>query len=114
MHMPEPDAAIIAKRPEIVDQLNRLVPAGPFGTNVITDPDGLRAYECDGLSAYRQLPMVVVLPETTVQVSEILKYCDGAGVKVVPRGAGTSLSGGVRLILTALDLLIPPFIRSTL
>ncbi len=94
MHMPEPDAAIIAKRPEIVDQLNRLVPAGPFGTNVITDPDGLRAYECDGLSAYRQLPMVVVLPETTVQVSEILKYCDGAGVKVVPRGAGTSLSGG--------------------
>ncbi|MDP7600116.1 MAG: FAD-binding oxidoreductase, partial [Rhodospirillales bacterium] len=79
MYMPEPDAAIIAKRPEIVDQLNRLVPAGPFGTNVITDPDGLRAYECDGLSAYRQLPMVVVLPETTVQVSEILKYCDDAG-----------------------------------
>ena len=94
MQMPEPDEAIIAKRPKIIEQLNRIVPAGPFGTNVITDPDGLRAYECDGLSAYRQLPMVVVLPETTAQVSEILKYCLSEGVKVVARGAGTSLSGG--------------------
>lgn len=94
MQMPEPDEAIIAKRPKIIEQLNRIVPAGPFGTNVITDPDGLRAYECDGLSAYRQLPMVVVLPETTAQVSEILKYCLSEGAKVVARGAGTSLSGG--------------------
>ncbi|MGC1849431.1 MAG: FAD-linked oxidase C-terminal domain-containing protein, partial [Pseudolabrys sp.] len=54
----------------------------------------LRPYESDGLTAYRQLPMVVVLPETTDQVAEILRYCHGEGIKVVPRGAGTSLSGG--------------------
>ena len=43
-------------------------------------------YECDGLTAYRQLPMLVVLPETTAQVSAILKYCKAGGIKVVPRG----------------------------
>ncbi|MBV8456937.1 MAG: FAD-binding protein, partial [Acetobacteraceae bacterium] len=53
-----------------------------------------RAYETDGLTAYRQLPMVVVLPSTTDQVSQVLRYCQQNNVKVVPRGAGTSLSGG--------------------
>ena len=61
---------------------------------MIADEDGMRPYECDALSAYRQLPMVVVLPETTQQVSEILQLCQRLGVKVVPRGGGTSLSGG--------------------
>ena len=54
----------------------------------------MRPFESDGLTAYRQLPMVVVLPETTEQVSEVLKYCHRNNIKVVPRGAGTSLSGG--------------------
>src|SRR5215813_1195909 len=54
----------------------------------------MRPYETDGLTAYRCLPMVVVLPSTTEQVSRILAYCQGEGIKVVPRGAGTSLSGG--------------------
>src|SRR5262249_2249799 len=54
----------------------------------------MRPYESDGLTAYRQLPMLVVLPETTEQVSEILRFCHAEGIKVVPRGAGTSLSGG--------------------
>jgi glycolate oxidase len=54
----------------------------------------MRPYETDGLTAYRQLPMVVVLPETTQQVAEVLRYCHDEGIKVVPRGAGTSLSGG--------------------
>ena len=63
------------------------------GEGVIAEEE-LRAYECDGLTAYQQLPMIVVLPETTAQVSEILKYCHGKGIKIVPRGAGTSLSGG--------------------
>ena len=54
----------------------------------------MRPYESDGLTAYRQLPMVVVLPETTAQVSRVLRYCHAEGIKVVPRGAGTSLSGG--------------------
>ena len=51
-------------------------------------------YESDGLMAYRQPPMVVVLPDTTEQVSKVLKYCCEQGIKVVPRGSGTSLSGG--------------------
>src|SRR5471030_1268068 len=54
----------------------------------------MKPYETDGLTAYHQPPMVVVLPETTEQVSQVLRYCHGEGVKVVPRGAGTSLSGG--------------------
>jgi len=61
---------------------------------VIDDGEALRAYECDGLTAYRQSPMVAVLPQTTAQVSAILSRCHKEGVKVVPRGSGTSLSGG--------------------
>jgi glycolate oxidase len=90
MHMPEPDREVIAKRVEIARRLAEIVP----GEGVIVDDDELRAYETDGLTAYRQPPMIVVLPETTDQVSRILALCRELGVKVVPRGAGTSLSGG--------------------
>ena len=90
MKMPEPDSAVLARRGEIVAALRRIVP----GEGVIAEEEALRAYECDGLTAYRQLPMIVVLPETTQQVSEILKFCRREGIKVVPRGSGTSLSGG--------------------
>ena len=75
---------------EIVAALRAIVP----GEGVIDDLDGMRPYECDGLSAYRQMPLVVVLPETVAQVAAILRYCQDHKVKVVPRGAGTSLSGG--------------------
>jgi glycolate oxidase len=61
---------------------------------VIATEKEMRPYECDGLTAYRQLPMVVVLPDTTEQVRRVLKLCHEQGIKVVPRGAGTSLSGG--------------------
>ena len=54
----------------------------------------MRPYQSDGLTAYRQLPMVVVLPRTVDQVAGVLRYCHANGIKVVPRGAGTSLSGG--------------------
>jgi len=90
MQMPEPDRSIIERRRDIAAALSEIVP----GEGVIYDPDELRAYETDGLTAYRQLPLIVVLPETTEQVSRVLKYCDQEGIKVVPRGAGTSLSGG--------------------
>ncbi len=53
-----------------------------------------RPYECDGLTAYRQLPMVVALPETEEQVRRILQVCSSLKIPVVPRGAGTGLSGG--------------------
>ena len=75
---------------EIAQALRALVP----GEGVIDDLDELKAYETDALTAYRQPPMIVVLPETTAQVSAVLTYCHRNGVKVVPRGAGTSLSGG--------------------
>ncbi|WP_353858871.1 FAD-linked oxidase C-terminal domain-containing protein [Azospirillum formosense] len=90
MRMPAPDDGVIARRREIIAALRAIVP----GEGVIADESELRAYECDGLTAYRQLPMVVVLPSTVEQVSRVLRTCKDMGVKVVPRGAGTSLSGG--------------------
>ncbi len=90
VRMPEPDSTVLDRRERIVAALRTIVP----GEGVIAAERELRPYESDGLTAYRQLPMVVVLPETTQQVSEVLRYCHGEGIKVVPRGAGTSLSGG--------------------
>jgi glycolate oxidase len=90
LRMPEPDAAILGRRERIVATLRTIV----HGEGVIAAERELRPYESDGLTAYRQLPMVVVLPETTEQVAQILRYCHAEGIKVVPRGAGTSLSGG--------------------
>ncbi len=88
--MPELDAGVLARRDEIVRAMRAIVP----GEGVIASEREMKPYESDGLTAYRQTPMVVVLPETTAQVSKILRYCHRHGVKVVPRGAGTSLSGG--------------------
>lgn len=61
---------------------------------VLTDRDRLLAYESDGLTAYRSIPLAVVLPESTSQVSNVFKLLSQNGIKVVPRGAGTGLSGG--------------------
>src|SRR6202140_5291341 len=88
--MPLFDDAVLKRRAEIVAALKRIVP----GEGVIASEHAMRPYESDGLTAYRQLPMVVVLPETTAQVAAVLGYCHREGVKIVPRGAGTSLSGG--------------------
>ena len=90
VRMPELDAEILGRRDRIVAALRSIVP----GEGVIAGEREMRPYETDGLTAYRQLPMVVVLPETTQQVAEVLRYCHDEGIKVVPRGAGTSLSGG--------------------
>ncbi|HEU5094680.1 MAG TPA: FAD-binding protein, partial [Reyranella sp.] len=90
MQMPLLDPDILRRRAEIVAALRAIVP----GEGVIDDLDAMRPYECDALSAYRQMPLVVVLPDTVPQVSAILRYCQDHKVKVVPRGAGTSLSGG--------------------
>ena len=88
--MPEADQAVLGRRAEIVKALRTIVP----GEGVIDREREMKPFESDGLTAYRQLPMVVVLPETTQQVAEILRYCHAESIKVVPRGAGTSLSGG--------------------
>ena len=88
--MPPPDEAVIQRRDEIVAGLRAIV----AGEGVIASEAERRAYESDGLTAYRQPPLAVVLPSTVEEVSQVLRYCLAQGVKVVPRGAGTSLSGG--------------------
>ena len=90
MQMPKADQTILDRRHMIVAGLKRIVPAHC----VLDDDSSMKAYDTDGLSAYRQMPLVVVLPETTAQVAAVLKWCRDEGVKIVPRGAGTSLSGG--------------------
>jgi glycolate oxidase len=90
VRMPEADSAVLARRAAIVKALRTIVP----GEGVIATTREMKPFESDGLTAYRQMPLVVVLPETTTQVSEVLAYCYAEGIKVVPRGAGTSLSGG--------------------
>lgn len=88
--LPEPDAAVLSRRPEILEGLRRAVGA----EIMITDEEGRRAFETDALTAYRRVPLAVVLPRSTEEVSKVLRFCNDAGIKVVPRGAGTSLCGG--------------------
>src|ERR687883_336933 len=88
--MPASDQGVLDRRDAIVAALRAIVP----GEGVIDSAPEMLPYESDGLTAYRQPPMVVVLPDTTEQVSRVLKYCHEHGIKVVPRGSGTSLSGG--------------------
>ncbi len=90
MRMPEPDTGVIARRAEIAAALREIVP----GEGVVSEEEERRPYESDGLTAYRTLPLLVVLPSTTEQVARVLRYCREEKIKVVPRGAGTSLSGG--------------------
>jgi glycolate oxidase len=74
----------------IIDLLREKLPT----ECVLSEAEELRPYECDGLSAYRRLPLVVVIPKTLEQVQTTLKLCAQNGVAVVARGAGTGLSGG--------------------
>lgn len=89
MRMPRPDEGTIARQSQIAAALARIVPDG-----VIADANGLSPYGSDGLMMYRQSPLAVVLPRDTAQVSAVLRWCHDHDVKVVARGAGTSLSGG--------------------
>jgi glycolate oxidase len=88
--MPAPDQNTLDAKPHLAAALTQLL-----GTDgVITEPVALRAYETDGLTAYRQPPLLVALPRSTAEVAMVLRFCAEHGLKVVPRGAGTSLSGG--------------------
>ena len=87
---PVPDQAIVARRDDIIAGLARLLPAD----GLVTSDDERRAFETDALTAYRKMPLAVALPSTTEQVAAIMAYCHTNGVKVVARGAGTSLAGG--------------------
>ena len=90
IEQPEPKADVLARRDEIVAGLRAILAP----TGVISEPARLRPYETDGLAAYRQAPMAVVLPETTEQVAAVMALLHSMGVRSIPRGAGTSLSGG--------------------
>src|SRR5258708_12836625 len=90
MEMPAPDQGVIARRDEIAAALRQIVP----GEGVIVSEPERRAYESDGLTAYHQPPLVVVLPSTVAEVAAVLRYCKAEGLKIVPRGPRTSLSGG--------------------
>ncbi len=90
MQMPVPDASVLDRKARIVERLLAVLPADA----VIHDPAETRAYECDGLTAYRCPPLAAVLPRSTAEVSAVLRICHEEGVPVVPRGSGTSLAGG--------------------
>ena len=105
--MPKPDRATLDKRADIVADMRQIVP----GEGVVDAANEMRAFESDGLTAYRQLPLVVVLPETVAQVSRILKYCHDRNIKVVPRGSGTSLSGGALPLEDAVLMVMSRFNR---
>ncbi|MFT4699441.1 MAG: glycolate oxidase [Yoonia sp.] len=90
MQMPIPNAAVINRKSQLVARLREVLPADA----VIDDVAETRAYECDGLSAYRCPPLCAVLPASTEEVAAVLKICSEMGVPVVPRGSGTSLAGG--------------------
>ena len=107
LEMPSVDRAVIERRGEIAAAMRLIVP----GEGVIDDITVLGPYESDGLTAYRQKPMLVVLPETTAQVAAILGWCGRQNVKVVPRGAGTSLSGGALPLADAVLLGMSRFNR---
>ncbi|MGE0024414.1 MAG: FAD-binding oxidoreductase [Hyphomicrobium sp.] len=90
IELPLADADIVARRDEIARDLAAICGADA----VISDEDGRRAFETDALTAYRRMPLAVVLPSTTEEVADVLHYAKANGIRVVPRGAGTSLCGG--------------------
>lgn len=90
MEMPIPDQTVLSQKAELALRLAAVLPDDAL----VQDPAETRAYECDALTAYKCPPMLVVLPRTTKEVSDVLRICHAAGVPVVPRGAGTSLAGG--------------------
>ncbi len=88
LQMPQADELVLNNKENIVLNLKKI------SNNVLFENEEITPYETDGLTAYKQKPIAVVLPETTEEVSKVLKYCFENNVKVVPRGAGTGLSGG--------------------
>jgi glycolate oxidase len=103
--MPKIDRKLISKKTEIVTDLKKIIK----DENVLDHEDQLRPFETDGLSAYKQKPLLVVFPENTKEVSEILKYCNNKRIKVVPRGSGTGLSGGALPLADSILLCLGKF-----
>jgi len=90
MRLPAADPSVIARRAELASALRLAAP----GVQVLDRPPELAPYECDALAAYRQTPLLVALPGSTAEVAAVVRFCWQNDIKIVPRGAGTSLSGG--------------------
>ena len=88
--MPRVDRKLLSKKEKLLKDFKKIVKS----ENVLDHEDQIRPFETDALSAYKQKPLVVIFPENTQEVSKILAYCNQERIKVVPRGAGTGLSGG--------------------
>jgi glycolate oxidase len=105
--LPVPNLAVLSRRSAIAEALRAIV--GP--DSLISSPEALKPFESDGLTAYRQPPMLAVLPRTREQVAQVLRYCLEHDVRVVPRGSGTSLSGGALPLEDAVLLVMSKFNR---
>ena len=103
--MPKVDRKLIFKKKEVLKSLRKIIKA----ENVLDHEDEIRPFETDGLSAYKQKPLAVVFPENTKEVSKILEYCNDQKIKVVPRGAGTGLSGGALPLVDGILLCLGKF-----
>jgi len=88
--MPAPEPEIMSRRNEVIARLRAILPR----ESLIVDEVARRAYECDAFTMYRALPLVVALPESVEEVRAVMALAAEMNVKLVPRGAGTSLSGG--------------------
>lgn len=88
IQLPEPDAAILSRRGALMAGLKKISP------DLVCDPIGLEVFEADALTAYRNVPLAVVLPRSTEEVARVMRYCHDNDLNVLPRGAGTSLCGG--------------------
>src|SRR5215471_3426043 len=103
----EQTAVDVARQREVVAALRAFLPPAV----VLWEAEDVTPYECDGLSAYRQVPMVVALPDTEDQVRRILRTCHGLAVPVVARGAGTGLSAGALPLGNGVLLSLARFMR---
>ena len=101
--LPKLDKFTISHRLEIINKLKKII--NP--ENVLAENEEMKPYETDALSAYKQMPLAVILPENTQEVSAVLKYCNKENIKVIPRGAGTGLSGGALPLQDAGVAIIP-------
>ena len=103
--LPKLNRFTISNRLKIISKLKKII--NP--EHVLAENEEIKPYETDALSAYKQMPLVVVLPKNTKEVSEILKYCNKENIKVIPRGAGTGLSGGALPLRDAILLVLGKF-----
>ena len=90
LSMPRIDRKLLSKKPAVIENLKKIIKV----ENVLDHEDQTRPFETDALSAYKQKPLAVIFPENTKEVSNVLAYCNKEKIKIVPRGAGTGLSGG--------------------